>query len=177
MHRWDTLDNLTPGLCVAELGINTAAPQGLHIHSKAGEVRGLQARKVFRYSGSCGGMAMGRWYLKDDRLLMEKGLCLFPRKALSSSIPSSPGCPSCLRRAEYPQTPSQEGSTSAKTRLCKHSGKRKQWYPQSADSAWSWKSPPTCLRAGLKMWEGADTRRCLQLPIGQIQLQQDWGTP
>lgn len=33
------------------------------------------------------------------------------------------------------------------------------------------------MKVGLEMREGADTGRCLQLSIGQIQPQQDWGTP
>ena len=44
--------NLTPGLSLAELGINITALQGLNIHSKSRKVRGLQARKVLICSGS-----------------------------------------------------------------------------------------------------------------------------
>lgn len=51
-HWWDTLERHYTRAELVELGINITALQGFNIHSKPRKVRGLQARKMFTYSGS-----------------------------------------------------------------------------------------------------------------------------
>lgn len=120
----NTLEQPHPRACLAELGINIAAPRGyiftvrLEKWRAAGQ-KGVHLQWELWWDGHGEVVPEGCW--------VASSCCVYFQGELS--LHSAPDCPSSLRRAEYPQTPSQEGSASPQTRLCKHRGMRKPWHP------------------------------------------------